>query len=409
MANQKISELTAATTPLAGTETAVVVQGGVTKKVAVSALAGTIAAPVTITGVGSISHRTLNGDDNSLLVLGSGQAITDVANDVYMGTITPSPGTVSSSGAAARGVGVNIGQWAVTFTDAQPNRTSPWCNIEADFIQFQQTGGATIVDKAQNTRFRFAIPKTGVTITKNIGIDFVVPNVSDVTGAVTDYIAINIPALTGGGGTNFYGILFNNAPNGGSIAAAVGVDLNLNIVGPNNINLKAAGTTVLNIQAGSGTLTGQFSVTGVVVVGQNTGGTSIQLNGAAGNSRSLLWKTAGNNRWQIHADSAAEGGANAGSDLTLQGYADNGSIFATPYLVVRRSDGRFLFYDGVHHAFGVTTGSKIGTATTQKIGFWNATPVVQPSGTPAAATDLATAIALVNSLRTSLLATGLVA
>lgn len=33
--------------------------------------------------------------------------------------------------------------------------------------------------------------------------------------------------------------------------------------------------------------------------------------------------------------------------------------------------------DGSNLAFGTTTGSKIGTATTQKIGFWNATPVVQ--------------------------------
>lgn len=36
-------------------------------------------------------------------------------------------------------------------------------------------------------------------------------------------------------------------------------------------------------------------------------------------------------------------------------------------------------------SFGTTTGSKIGTAATQKIGFWNAAPVVQP----AAVADLA--------------------
>ncbi len=28
-----------------------------------------------------------------------------------------------------------------------------------------------------------------------------------------------------------------------------------------------------------------------------------------------------------------------------------------------------------------TTGTKIGTATTQKLSLWNATPIVQPSGT----------------------------
>lgn len=44
--------------------------------------------------------------------------------------------------------------------------------------------------------------------------------------------------------------------------------------------------------------------------------------------------------------------------------------------------------EGVNLVLGTTTGSKIGTATTQKLGFFNATPVVQPSST----TDLRTAL-----------------
>lgn len=39
----------------------------------------------------------------------------------------------------------------------------------------------------------------------------------------------------------------------------------------------------------------------------------------------------------------------------------------------------FKIPDAVDIATGTTTGSKIGTATTQKISFWNATPVVQPT------------------------------
>lgn len=45
----------------------------------------------------------------------------------------------------------------------------------------------------------------------------------------------------------------------------------------------------------------------------------------------------------------------------------------------------FQFYtdttwsNGEHLIFGTSSGSKIGTGTTQKIGFWNATPVVRPS------------------------------
>lgn len=38
------------------------------------------------------------------------------------------------------------------------------------------------------------------------------------------------------------------------------------------------------------------------------------------------------------------------------------------------------FAEGADLTFGTTTGTKIGEATAQKIGFWNATPVVQPAG-----------------------------
>lgn len=41
--------------------------------------------------------------------------------------------------------------------------------------------------------------------------------------------------------------------------------------------------------------------------------------------------------------------------------------------------GTWNLADGMAFVFGATTGTKIGTGATQKIGFWNATPVVQPS------------------------------
>jgi hypothetical protein len=42
--------------------------------------------------------------------------------------------------------------------------------------------------------------------------------------------------------------------------------------------------------------------------------------------------------------------------------------------------------DAVNMVFNTTTGTKIGTATNQKIGFWNATPLVQPTTAVAIAT-----------------------
>jgi YD repeat-containing protein len=41
--------------------------------------------------------------------------------------------------------------------------------------------------------------------------------------------------------------------------------------------------------------------------------------------------------------------------------------------------GALTFGDAVDLAFNTTTGTKIGTATTQKLAFWNAAPVVQPA------------------------------
>lgn len=45
------------------------------------------------------------------------------------------------------------------------------------------------------------------------------------------------------------------------------------------------------------------------------------------------------------------------------------------------STGTLTAADGINIAAGTTTGTKIGTATSQKLGFWNATPVVQYSTT----------------------------
>lgn len=41
--------------------------------------------------------------------------------------------------------------------------------------------------------------------------------------------------------------------------------------------------------------------------------------------------------------------------------------------------GDFTYFDGGNFILGTTTGTKIGTSTSQKIGFWNATPIVQPT------------------------------
>lgn len=55
--------------------------------------------------------------------------------------------------------------------------------------------------------------------------------------------------------------------------------------------------------------------------------------------------------------------------------------------------GAFQFWDGATFEVGTTTGTKFGTSTSQKIGFWNAAPVVQQvlaTGAGATADDIIT-------------------
>ncbi len=107
----------------------------------------------------------------------------------------------------------------------------------------------------------------------------------------------------------------------------------------------------------------------------------------------------------------SSGGAhpfNAAGHLILQSRdvgATRSIIFVTgnPGVVQWEVDGAGVLtaQEGKNMAFGTTTGTKIGTAAAQKIGFHNATPVVQAAHI-ADATDAATAITRINAILVAL-------
>ena len=65
-----------------------------------------------------------------------------------------------------------------------------------------------------------------------------------------------------------------------------------------------------------------------------------------------------------------------------------------------KDNGNLLAADGINFEFNTTTGTKIGTATSQKIGFWNVAPIVQPTTAIAAATFVANTSGTVNDTAT---------
>lgn len=65
------------------------------------------------------------------------------------------------------------------------------------------------------------------------------------------------------------------------------------------------------------------------------------------------------------------------------------------------ANGSSLTYsDAVNIAVGTTTGTKIGTATSQKISLWNATPIVQPTTAGAASTFVVNTSGIANDTAT---------
>jgi hypothetical protein len=106
------------------------------------------------------------------------------------------------------------------------------------------------------------------------------------------------------------------------------------------------------------------------------------------------------------ADGAWTAGSDYRSRLVFSVTADGA---ASPTEALRISNDRAITVsDGGNVVLGTTTGTKIGTATTQKLGFYNATPVVQPAAV-ADATDAATVITQLNDLLAKLRTLGIIA
>lgn len=137
------------------------------------------------------------------------------------------------------------------------------------------------------------------------------------------------------------------------------------IVSRNFINLGTGGGT-----AGPAAVAGTFSARslGTRLIVQSTGNTA-QADMALGYNTNEFW-------FSLFTNTSATSYAWYGLTtkvMTLQG---DGELILT---------GSLTMADAKNIILNATTGTKIGTATSQKLGFWNATPVIQPAGANQAA------------------------
>ena len=115
--------------------------------------------------------------------------------------------------------------------------------------------------------------------------------------------------------------------------------------------MRAANVTALGaVDLTGGTMTGTLSVTG-----------SINVYGPAASGRIVQFSTAAGNRWRFLADSTAEAGANAGSDMALEAYNDAGALIGEVFDVTRAS--RVLDFKVTPTINGVAVSTAVGTIT----------------------------------------------
>lgn len=87
---------------------------------------------------------------------------------------------------------------------------------------------------------------------------------------------------------------------------------------------------------------GSSSTSGIVSIGDGTGGSGIIINGAGDtNQKNVYWKTAGSNRWRFTVN-GTESTSNAGSDMSLVRYDDTGSSLGS-VLTIERNTGNIGF------------------------------------------------------------------
>lgn len=246
-------------------------------------------------------------------------------------------------------------------------------------------------------------------------------------------------------GTVFTGIGLNVTDTASNAASLL---LDLQVGGTSQFKVSKGGVvsiiSTLELGHASDTTLARASA-GVVTIEGNTVYTSGNLPGTA-----LTWTAAQTFANNVRVDSSAETvyfEARSYSDVAKGGYFGgfndgafvDGRGTGTPQVVLRTNGTNRLLLtptdltfnsNTVYHAgnlpgtaitwtanqtlsdvnivLGTTTGTKIGTAANQKLGFFDATPVVQPTAV-ADATDAASVITQLNALLTRMRNLGLIA
>jgi len=376
----------------------------------------TAAANVTIAGVspvgaaltrGSIYRGSSAGLVEALAKGTAGAVITTDANDTLWSTYFLS-GTAAqtytfpSATATLAQLGANTFTGnqtisntapALAFTDTTASAKSFTIVVDADKANLRESAGAAssllVLDLANN--------RVGVGVAPSNKFDVSVTN-TDVAGNTFSGLLINTVSYTATSDTGHGGLggrLVVGAASGQTLGAT---QTQKGLFG----DLRIAATH-------AGTIVNAYGLMGYAAINASTAGSVTNMAGAFVQVQVLGANTlAISNLYGINLNIPTNAQLNGMTVTTVYGiniptlsiagtnnygiYINSVSGAATNNYAVYTNAGLVHFGDSLDLASGknitliagnivtdVTTGTKIGTATTQKLGFWNATPVVRPA------------------------------
>lgn len=289
----------------------------------------------------SIALRNINNDNNTWLLLGTGEDITNEVNDTYTSTLGMQSVDLYGS---SNFVGINIGNASITAMD-QVTKTRIQLMIEQDKLEIFAGAGPVQFDHAACTRIRLPIPKTDVTLIDAYGATFSMPNASDVTGTVTNWACVYIPLFSSVPSGNVYGILFGHTPTtGASIGSKDGKDINITSgQGGSNSNIN------LDVVLNTSRIRLRNATKDIVVIGSSSGNNwldvaanstpSIVSNGSGG-AVGLILSSKGTSGVSIYTNAATTEQFRVANTTSAVNYVQvTGGIAGTPAVVTITTNG----------------------------------------------------------------------
>jgi len=379
----------------------------------------------TFDGTVIISIKSILGEETALIVIknSSGTEVSAIrsgiiTNNTYVGRVV---GAWNTTGQGNTGIGtaslylnttgdynVGIGNRALYYNTVGYRNVGIGTNaLEQNIAGYENLGLGTsaLVQNRKGNR-NIGIGSYALNLNKNGSFNVAIGGYTSLYNAVGSYnVGIGYQAMnslvigsynTGIGTQVLYNLSATGkaisafADYGGTVAGTVkATSTGHGLSAGTTVNIAIANTeyydgvyTVTYIDANSFYFTATWVATSTGFWGKNAEASSnvaIGLNSGRtitiGSSNTFIGYYAGYNASQLAtASNCICIGANSFATASNQCVLGNSSITSTLLY------GDITPVDGKNLILGTTTGMKIGTATTQKIGFWNATPIVQPSG-----------------------------